>query len=74
MKRGEKEVAPPGETPTIDSFPYISGTGKCIIKKLGGARPFAVYFVEKNGPPKLMGTHKTQANAESAARWMAMGL
>lgn len=73
MRKREEEVAHRAAR-TIGSFPYISGTGKCIIMELGGDRPFAVYLVEQNGPPKLMGTHKTHADAESAARWMAMGL
>jgi hypothetical protein len=69
MKRGGEEVA---SGDVVSSFPYNDGTGKCIVEKLDGPRPFGVYLVRQNGTPELLETHKTQANAESVARWIAL--
>lgn len=69
-----EEDAPTGAPRTVSSFPYYSGTGKCIVKQLAGDRPFWVYLVEQNGPPRRLESHRTQENAEAFARWMAMGL
>lgn len=43
MRKREEEVAHRAAR-TIGSFPYISGTGKCIIMEFGGDRPFTVYL------------------------------
>jgi hypothetical protein len=73
MKKRPEEVTPEALR-TFGSFPYFSGTGKCVVMHLGGSRPFGVYLIEENGPPRLVETHQTQKNAEAVARWMAMGL
>ena len=74
MKRGEEEAAPCGAAPVVGTFPYSSGAGRCIILDHGGGRLYGVYFVDGEEPPRFMGTHQTLRNAESVARWMAMGL
>ena len=73
MKRPEEKTKE-GDFPTVAAFPYAGGKGSCIIKKVGGARPFVIYFLEQNGVPRFFESHRTQENAEAVARWMAMGL
>lgn len=58
----------------LSSFAYASGAGKCVVTTQAGSRPFAVYFVESEGPPRLFESHRTLRNAEAVARWMAQGL
>ena len=62
----------------VFSVAYYSGRGRLFVVQIGeeqpGRRPFLVYFHDEGKEPRYYESHRTLANAQTAARWMADGL
>jgi hypothetical protein len=53
-------------------FPYYSGRGRCYVLRYNGV--YDVYFQDEGKKACWMERHRDLVNAESVARWMAVGL